>query len=173
MARPKKAVVEIDSLEACEIAMTDLLLAVTDVEALQAEQALAVAEASARFESHLNDAKKRRDDLTLGLRNYYYAHLSECEKDGKQCKLANGVMGRRDNPPALKPLSRNWSWEAIAIQVRELWPGKYFHPPKPPALDKDALKAGLSAEELAKAGMKTEAEETFYAEPMRPPKEGA
>jgi phage host-nuclease inhibitor protein Gam len=157
-------------LSACEIAMTDLLMAETDIEALQAEQALAVAAASVEFERRIDEAKRRRDEVTAALRDFYFAHLDECEREGaKHCKLQTGVMGRRENPPALKPMNRNWTWETIAVRLRELWGAKYFHTPKPPGPDKDALKE-LGAEELAKAGLKVEREETFYAEPARPEK---
>jgi hypothetical protein len=171
MARPKKNCgAELGSLEECTRAMGDLLVAITDIETLTAERDLAVAAASAKFEFSLDNAKARKSEAEAALQGYYYTHLGEVEKGGeKHCDLANGVMGRRDNPAALKPLNTAWTWAAIKVRVRELWgPTKYFHEPKEPELDKDVLKT-LPADELKKAGMKTEAGETFYAEPARLP----
>jgi hypothetical protein len=174
VARPKKSKgPELASIDDCTRAMAELLMAVTDIEALVAERDQTVAAASARFEPIMDDAKARKIEAEAALKNYYYTHLGEIERGGeKHCDLANGMMGRRDNPPALKPLNRAWTWAAIKVRVRELWgPTKYFHDPKEPELDKEKLKA-MAAEDLAKAGMKLESEETFYAEPARLPAEG-
>jgi hypothetical protein len=171
MGRPKKpAERKLQSIEECNAAMADLLVAITDIEALTAERDLAVAASSAKFEAILDDAKVRRDAAEGALQRYYYAHLAELEKDGrKHYQLANGVMGRRDNPPALKPLNRNWTWAAIQAAVQDRWKGlKHFHERKAPPLDKESLKAE-DAETLAKCGLKVESDETFYAEPARLP----
>lgn len=169
MARPKKPGVELQSIDECTQAMAALLLAQLDIEVLLAEANLAVAAAQVKFEPLLDSARQTRAERELQLRTYYYAHLSELEKGGaKHHQLANGVMGRRDNPPALKPLNRNWPWAAIAIRVRELWGKKYFHEPKEPEIDKEKLKT-LSDEELKGAGLKVETGETFYADPVRLP----
>jgi phage host-nuclease inhibitor protein Gam len=169
VGRPKKAGKVLVSIEECVLTMADLLIAITDIEALIAERDQAVAASSARFEFSIDNAKARKLEAEMALQNYYYTHLAELERGGaKHYDLANGVMGRRVDPPALKPLNKAWTWEAIKVRVRELWPGKYFHEPKAPELDKELLKT-LPAEDLKKAGMKTEAGETFYAEPARLP----
>lgn len=168
MGRPKKAVVVVESIDDCTRVMAELLETVASLEILGAERDLAVAKASESFERELDAKWARRADLELGLRTYYYAHLAELETAGaKSYQLVNGVMGRRDNPPALRPLNRNWTWAAIAVRVRELWGRKYFHDVDP-ALDKDKLKT-LPDEELKGAGLKVESAETFYATPARLP----
>lgn len=172
MARPKKLNVELNSLDDCAQAMTDLLMAITDLEILTAERDMAVAAAQKKFETRMDDAKVRKSDNEEALQAYYMSHLDEIEKDGrKSIQLANGVMGRRDNPDKLVPLNRNWTLKAIKIRVRSLWNDKYFHEPKEPELDKDKLKAELGDEDLKKAGLKKESDETFYIEPTRLPKE--
>lgn len=173
MGRPRKSTgAELQSIDDCTRTMATLLVAITDIEALIAERDLAIAGAQARFEQILDDARARRIEAEVALKNYYYAHLAEIEKGGtKHLQLENGMIGRRYNPPALKPLNRSWSWASIKVKVRELWNSKYFHEPKEPELDKDKLKE-LSAEELKKAGLRLHNDETFYAEPARPP-EGA
>jgi hypothetical protein len=170
MARTKtNAVAVLATPEECVRTMAELLIAITDIEVLIAEKDLAMAAALARTETRLDDAKARKIEAEVALKNYYYAHLAEIEKSGaKRWQLSNGVIGRRDNPPALKPLNRAWSWEKIKAAVRERWGTKYFHAPKAPELDKDKLKE-LDAEQLKLAGMKLESEETFYAEPDRAP----
>jgi hypothetical protein len=169
MARPKKPAVELQSIDECTQAMTELLLAQLDIEVLVAEANLAMAAAQVKFETRLDKARQTRADRELQLKTYYYTHLPEVEVGGvKHYQLPNGVIGRRDNPPALKPLNRSWSWDAITVRVRELWGKEYFHEPKAPEIDKDKLKT-LSDEELKSAGLKVQTGETFYAEPMRMP----
>jgi hypothetical protein len=172
MGRPKKAAITLTSIDECVAAMDELLRAQTDIEALEAERALAMASASAKFETFLDDARTRRLNNEVALKNYYYAHLQELERDGaKHFRLVNGVIGRRDNPPALKPLSRNWTWASIKVAVFGMWQWKYFHPAKERELDKDALKA-LPAEDLKKVGLVSASDEEFYAKPDRPEKPG-
>lgn len=170
MGRPKKPAVELRSTEECTQAMAELLTAQIDIEVLTAEANLAVATASAKFEARIDEARRKAGERELQLRTYYYSHLAEIEAaGGKHLQLANGVIGRRDNPPALKPLNRSWTWETITARVRELWGGKkFFHNAKAPELDKDKLKS-LPEEELKRAGLKIGSGEKFYAEPARLP----
>lgn len=173
MGRPKKKAEHIaESIEECTTVMADLLVAETDLEILDAEKARAVAEASAKFESPINQARARRDVALAALSGYYYSHLTEIEKGGvKHLALSNGTMGRRDNPPKLKPLNRNWTWTAIQAAVRDKWLGrKGFQAPKAPDMDKEWLKDFALQEPVAAAnlGLKAESDETFYAEPARP-----
>lgn len=170
MGRPRKSTgAELVSIGDCERTMATLLVAITDIETLIAEKDMAVASASAKFEGVLDDAKARRIEAEVALRNYYYAHAAEIEKGGaKHCQLANGVMGRRFNPPALQPLNRKWGWKEIRVAVRERWGALYFHDAKAPEIDKEKLKE-LTAEQLATAGLRVKNEEVFYAEPARLP----
>ena len=169
MGRPKK-LAELQSVEDCTRAMGDLLSAATDIEVLTAERDLAVASASATFETRLDDARTRKADAETALERYYYAHITEIEAAGvKHCQLANGVIGRRMHPPKLMPLNRKWTWKAICAAVRGAWGLKYFHPAKEPEIDKDLVKASLTDEQLRGVGLKVDSEETFYAEPARLP----
>lgn len=173
MGRPKKSRLELVSLAACNAALGDLRVAIADIQALTAERDMAVAAASAKWEEFLDERKERRDELVAGLEGFYYEHLAEIEKDGaKHVQLANGVIGRRDNPAALKPLNRKWSWAAIANAVKAKFGLQYFRTAEP-ELNKEALKAAkLAVEELKQLGLKLEAGETFYAEPAVLPAPG-
>ena len=169
MARPKKASVVLGSIEECTRAMSGLLVAITDLETLTAERDLAVAAASQRFEAGMDDAKLRRDDLSAALRTYYMAHVDEIETDGRRSiQLANGVMGRRLSPPALKLANRSWTWAAVLIRLRAKF-GARFLRTRDPEIDKDLVKAELAIEELRALGLKLEQDETWYAEPSRMP----
>lgn len=173
MGRPKKVKTELRSVEECTAAMGELLRAVTDIEALTAERDMAVAAAGQRFEAILDDARGRRDEAEAALKEYYYAHLAEIEREGrKHLQLANGVMGRRDHPPSLAVANRAWTWTAVKAAVRSLLGGEYFHAPKDPELDKDKLKT-LDAEKLRACGLRLVTEETWYVEPARLPAEAA
>ena len=174
MARPRKSTgAELVSIEDCTAKMAELLVAITDIEAVIAERDAAAAEVSAQWEKILDDARGRAIEAEAALKNYYYAHAKAIEAGGaKHLQLDNGVMGRRFNPPRLTPLNRGWNWVVIKLRVRDLWGIKYFHSPAEPELDKEGLKE-LSAEDLAKAGLKKHSTEVFYAEPVRRPEAGA
>ena len=110
--------------------------------------------------------------MTAALEGYYYAHVQEIEASGrKSLQLVNGVMGRRDNPPALKPLNRKWTWAAIKQAVRAGLGLEYLRQPEP-ELDRDKLKT-LGNEKLREFGLKVESDETFYIEPERLPEVSA
>jgi phage host-nuclease inhibitor protein Gam len=171
MGRPKKAAVELENLAECDQALADLRAVNSDIQGLDSEKSRAVAAASALFEAALDERKKTRGELLAALGAYYYAHRAEIEKDGaKHVQMANGRMGRRDCPEALKPLNRKWGWEAICNAVRaEFGPTRFFRAAEP-QLDEEALKAArLAVEELKQLGLKLEADEKFYAEPAALP----
>ena len=170
MGRGKKAGMELLSIEDCTGAMGELLAATIEIEVLVAERDLAVAGASARFEARLDAEWARRGALEASLEAYYYDHVREIEASGrKSLQLANGVMGRRDNPPALKPLNRKWTWKAI-LQAVTTGLGVAYLRAKEPELDRDKLKT-LPNEKLRDFGLKVEGDETFYVEPARLPAE--
>ena len=173
MARPKKAGVELRSIEECERALRELLEAQIRLDQAIGARDLEVAKASAGFEASIDGARDEAAKLTAALKDYYYAHRAEIEKDGrKHLQLANGVMGRRDNPPALKPRTKHITWASVKIAVKQIFGMEYFLPAKDRELDKDALKR-LTEEQLARVNLVCASEETFYVEPARLPAEGA
>lgn len=166
MGRPRK-VAELKDLTECNLAMGDLLLAITDIEILEAERAMAMAAASAKFEDALDDAKGRKLAAAGALESYYYTHVTEIEAKGQKfVQLPAGRMGRRDNPPKVVPLNRKWTWGAIAAAVRVALPNCLL-PAKEREIDRNALK-DQDAATLQSVGLKVEKDETFYAEPERP-----
>jgi phage host-nuclease inhibitor protein Gam len=172
MARPKKAAIALTSISECTRAMGELLVALTDLEALTAERDMAVAAASQKFEGIMDDAKTRRDELQAALREYYMAHVDELEKEGRRSiQLVNGTMGRRMAPPKLALLNRSWTWAAVMVRLREKY-GARFLRLRDPEIDKDLVKAELAIEELKALGVRIDQDETFYAEPARMPAEG-
>ena len=171
MGRPKKAGRELGSIADCTAAMGELLTAICEIRVLKAEQDLAVAAAGQKFEGRLDDAWARRGGLEAALEAYYYGHVKDIEAAGrKSLQLVNGVMGRRDNPAALKPLNRKWTWAAILQAVTTGLPACVRA--RAPELDREKLKT-LPAEALRDHGMKVESGETFYIEPVRLPADGA
>src|ERR1022692_714395 len=169
MARAKKASVVLGSIDDCTRAMGELLVAITELEILTAESDRARALASAQFETRLDAAHMQKDGLEMALRDYYYTHLAEVEQGGvKHKQLANGVMGRRDNPTALKLKNRSWTWGSVLVVLREKFGDRYLRR-RDPEIDKDLVKAELPADDLGAYGLKLEQDETFYAEPTRLP----
>jgi phage host-nuclease inhibitor protein Gam len=168
VGRPKKASRKLANKAECEVAMAELLIATVELEAAEGEQALAVATASAKYESRLDEAKSRAAECWVALQAYYMEHVTEIEAaGGKHLQLANGVMGRRDNPPAVVALNKAWSEEAILAAVESKLGGSYIRTVK--QIDKDELKS-LDAAKLKGVGLKLRSGEAFYADPARPPK---
>jgi len=169
MGRPKKAGMVLASVEECVKAMGDLLAATIDEENVIAKRDRLIAKIQARYEPKINDARGRRDAAGQALEDYYYAHIPEIEKNGvKHLDLANGVIGRRDNPQKLAPLNRSWTWQRITDLAQVLYKTRFLLDPKP-AIDRDKIKAELAVEELKELGLKLEQGETFYALPARLP----
>jgi phage host-nuclease inhibitor protein Gam len=168
VGRPKKAGMVLASLEECSRAMGDLVVAQTQLEGLVAERDQEVARIQTRFEKSIDTAKTQAGALKQALEDYYYAHIPEIEKDGrKSIDLANGRMGRRMHPEALKPLNRSWTWARILDLMKVQFGNRFLRVKE--ELDRDLIKAELAAEELKQLGLKLEADETFYVEPARLP----
>jgi phage host-nuclease inhibitor protein Gam len=172
MARPKKATNELGNLEDCNAAMYRLLLSTLNREKLVAARDLQVAAAQKLFEHDIDADTGNIADLTAQLQQYYVTHIDACEQDGrKSVQLTYGVMGTRLSPPALKLLNKSWTWAAVLAKLREVM-GDRFLRQRDPEVDKDAVKQEIPEERLKDYGLKLAREETFYAEPQRPPAEG-
>ena len=171
MARPRKTDTRVNSLGDCAAALSELLAVTLELERLIAQRDEAVALSQKQFEFDLDTARFRKADIEEALKRYYYEHLDALEVNGaRHVQLSTGVIGRRTSPPALKPFNRNWTWAAIKQALRAKFGPKYFHEPKDPEIDKDALKAAqLDPTDLKSIGLKLEQDEVFYAEPARLP----
>lgn len=169
MARPKKATLELSSVDDCTAAMARLLIAETELEKLVAVRDQKVAAASAEFEGDIDRYKSQKAELVTALQTYYMAHLPEMESDGKKhFDLPNGVIGRRMAPPKLALLNRSWTWASVLVRLREMFGTKFLRM-RDPEVDKDLVKARLDEDQLRDVGLRLEQDETFYAEPARLP----
>ncbi len=164
MARPKKPSIEYTSIEECNHALRALLRLTLRLEKVDADRALEVAQAHAKFEKNIDGLKEQIAEIEEALQAFYMAHHEEVEEgDRKSVPLYWGVLGRRLPPASLKPLNRSWSWKAIAVKVRSQFGARFFTQPEP-ALDKEQIKAELDEETLKKCGMRLEQEDDFYYE---------
>jgi phage host-nuclease inhibitor protein Gam len=169
VARPRKASVELQSIEECTTAMGDLAVTQQRLKRLLADRDLEISTLTAAAEPAIDIERKWAMELETRLCVYYHLHLSELEKDGKRSvQLATGVMGRRLGPPKLTPLNRNWTWDAVRAKVQALFGVQYLRQADP-ELDKDALKKDLVPEQLHECGMKLAQDEKFYVEPAALP----
>jgi hypothetical protein len=169
MGRPRKTAIELKSIAECTEAMSELLIVTTQIETLVADRDQTVAKTTAIYETGLDVGRSRKAGLEAALKDYYYGHLESLEKDGaRSFQLANGVMGRRANPPRLAPLNKGWTWASILVRLRERY-GVRFLRERAPEVDKDLVKAELAGEDLKAMGLQLAQDETFYAEPARLP----
>ena len=168
MARPKKFTRSIQTVEEANAALSDLLVWQLEKERQQGAMDLARAAATARFEAPIDKAKAEIADLEGSLQVWYMANKEKLEKDGrKSVRLLTGVVGRRRGNKTLTLLNRAWTWTASLVLLRQLDRDDIWHDYKPRELDREAVVQKLTPEELAKAGLKVEQEERFFAEPDR------
>lgn len=166
MPRPRKPKSTLASLDDCDRAMGELLLA--SLRIANADTALNAAIARAK-EQHAAEAESdiaAQSDLELQLRDYYMSHLVNLEKAGaRSIKLTHGVMGRRLSPPAVHLLNKAWTWSAVLSRIIEAG-FKHLVRWRDPEIDKPAiLRANLDPDQLAGLGLKIRQDETFFAEP--------
>lgn len=169
MGRPRKPSRELRSLEECNQALRELLNAQTRREEIEAQRDREMAAVSARYEPETQALLRTEIDCHAQLKDYYYAHVAEIETGGRRSlQLANGVIGRRLTPPALKPRNSSWTWRKIMLFLREKF-GRKFEREAEPTLDRELIKAEIDPDKLGEFGMRLEQDEVFYAEPHRPP----
>jgi hypothetical protein len=155
----------LDSLTAVDVTMHRLLISTLRHERLVAERDCEVAAVQKQRNPSIEKAAAEIALFESQIQQYYLANRQDLEQGKKSIQLSNGLMGMRSpTRPALVPFSDRWTWEKIEAKVRELWKSKYFHKPKPPAVDKEKLKKWLDKDQLKECGLKLDTTETFYLE---------
>jgi Bacteriophage Mu Gam like protein len=159
----------ISSIFDCDQALHRLLVATLRSEKLTADRDSEIAEVQKRYMPRLTRAGEIIAALETDIQAFYEENRADLEQNGmKSVQLANGWLGMRSpSQPALEPLNSRWTWETIGAKVKELWGEKYFHKPKPPALDKVKLKKERTPAQLRECGMKLDDTESFYIELQR------
>lgn len=148
-------------------ALRKLLNATLRQERLIAERDAEVAHIEQRYGPRLTQTTQEIATINQELEEFCRSNRDVLEAIGqKHLTLQFGVIGlRAPANPALVPLTEAWNWERIAAKVKKLFGAKcYFHPPKPPGLDKNKIKREFSAAELKKCGLKLDDEDRFYVE---------
>jgi phage host-nuclease inhibitor protein Gam len=109
------------------------------------------------IQANVNLAEKfavdHRDELLAGKR--------------KTAQTKFTFFGFRTGNPTLVLLSRKWTWKKVVEQVKALGWIKFIQTKE--SVDKDAMKANCSAEQLASAGVRVEQSEVFFIDPKRDP----
>jgi phage host-nuclease inhibitor protein Gam len=168
MGRPKKASVELSSIEDANRALRALLLAEVELERQVGALDIARAEATSKFEKPIDKQKAVIADLTLQLQTWYMSNHDELERDGaKSLRLTFGVIGRRLGRPSLKPLNRSWTWASIAVKLRSVYSSRFFHAPEEPKIDRERARQELTIPQLKDCGLRVDQEETFFVETDR------
>jgi hypothetical protein len=128
-----------------------------DAEILQIQQ---------KYNPAINTGSALISDITAEIEAFYRANSSELTPEGeKSVQVTYGLVGlRAPANPALLPLSDKWDWEKIAAKLKLEFGKRFFHAPKPPAIDKVKVKKTLSPAELTKVGMRLDDAESFFVE---------
>lgn len=108
------------------------------------------------------DAVSAQLKSTLALaEKFAESHRDEILPPGKKSsETALAIYGFRLGNPTLKPLNKRWTWGTILGAVRTRFQGRFIRTKE--ELDKDALKAQLSDEQLASVGCRIEQSEDFF-----------
>jgi hypothetical protein len=146
--------------------MHALLVATIGCEQEIAERDSEVAKVQKQYSPKIDRSMLLCNSIEEQLAVYYRANRQKLEVDGqKSACLTNGILGMRSpSNPALIPLDAKWNWEKICKKLKSTWKLRYFHKPKPPKPDLVKIKRELSAEELARCGMRLDNSETFFVE---------
>jgi Bacteriophage Mu Gam like protein len=147
-------------------ALAALLQATLEQESLMAARDMAIAAIQDRYQPKVTATASEISRLEADLEKFCRARCSgDMPAAAKHYDLAHGRVGlRAPATPALVPLTEKWSWSKIEKAVKRLWKLRYFHKPKPPALDKVAIKRDLTPAQLEKVGLKLDTTEHFYVE---------
>lgn len=113
-----------------------------------------------KYHPAIDRATAEMEVIQLQLEQFYHSHKPAA---GRSIELAAGTIGMQlSSNPALVPLNEKWTWKRIEAKLRRAFKTKFFHAPKPPAIDKIKVKREMPAEDLKKYGMKLETSESFY-----------
>jgi len=106
--------------------------------------------------------------LAVLAEKYADEHRGEiCPPGRKSNESALAVFGFRLGNPTLKTLNKRWTWESVIEAVRSRFAGRFIRTKE--ELDKDALKAQLTDEQLASVGCRIEQREDFFIEAKEQP----
>ncbi len=168
MARPKTPKRTITTEQDASTALGDLLVWQLEQERQAGAMDLEVCAVHTKYEPVIDNCKTQIADIKLALQVWYMANQEKLEKAGKKSlRLATGVIGRRLGNKALVLLNRACTWASSLVILRNLDRDDIWHDYTPRELDREAAVAKLTAEELAKAGLKVAQEQRFFAEPDR------
>ncbi len=121
-----------------------------------------------KYAARLESKGNYRDALFHACDSYASKHQGEVLTPGMRSgETALARYGFRLGNPTLVLLSRKHKWEGVLAAIcakGEEWVAKYITHPAPKA-NKDALKTGLSDEELAGLGCRIEQTDAFWLEP--------
>ena len=161
--------ITLNSIKDCTKSMGELLVATLEIERLTARRDLRFSEVCTPINKDIATQQARVAKQQAALEEYYASHKQEIEQDGEKfVQLPNGEIGCRLGGKKLSTLAK-WTWEKALEKLQAIWPGEYLLPPKPPEIDKVAVKKSLTRDELKACGMEIVQDETFYANPTRPP----
>ena len=158
----------LNSIKDCTRSMDELLAATLEIERLTAKRDLRSSEICGPINKDIAVERQRVAKHEAALEEFYQAHRNELEDGKKSIQLPNGEIGCRLGGKKLLTLGK-WTWEKALEKLQAIWPGEYLLPPKPPEIDKTLVKKNLSKDELKACGMEIVQDETFYANPTRPP----
>jgi phage host-nuclease inhibitor protein Gam len=116
------------------------------------------------YQPEIAGTEEEMQTLLVQAERYAETHREELfpgKEKTAETELAS--YGFRLHPPALKPLNRKWTWDAVLAAVKRSFDGRFVKTEE--KLVKDSLKAELSEGQLATVGLRLEQPETFGVTP--------
>lgn len=158
----------ISSREGLEATVADVILLKIQYAGLTAAMEEEIAKVQKRHQDGMLEVARRIETQEAGIYTYCQQHRKELFPEKKSIDMLLAEIGFRDEPHSVEKASKKDTWGAIAKRLLSLAWGKQYLTDPDPEIDKRALLADrkkITAEQLAAAGIKFEADEIFYIKP--------
>lgn len=120
------------------------------------------------FDPDINDLAEKMEVNVLRAEKYAEDHRDELLPAKKKSgETVFAFFGFRTGNPTLVLLNRKWTWKQVIAEIKTLGWVKFIQVKE--SVDKDAMKASCTPEQLALAGTRIEQKEVFFLDPKRDP----
>jgi phage host-nuclease inhibitor protein Gam len=145
-------------------ALDDVASMSVELRKMEADRDAKLQEIQEAFNEDILDIKKKIKGLVAQAEKYALSHQSELFTAGKKSgETSLSFFGFRTGNPTLVLLNKKWSWEEVLNALKTKTLTEFIVTKR--FADKDAMKALLSASDLAAVGCRIEQDEAFWVEP--------
>lgn len=169
MTKRIKAISEIRDREEFDRVIDNIVIMQLSKERLELRRDQKILEVRQSYDGGINDIAEKMQMDVIRAEKFAEEHREDIlpgKKKSADTKLA--FFGFRTGNPTLVLLNRKWTWQKVVDFLEKQVDWKKFLVIKA-SVDKDAMKAQLTPEQLATCGTRIEQKETFFVDPKRDP----